>query len=52
MGVAEFGEAAAVEEDLGALAGGAHEATERLVHLLHAWNLVDAAEGFFAGDAA
>jgi hypothetical protein len=40
--VAFFGEAAAVEEDFGILAGGADEATEGLVHFLDTGDLVDA----------
>jgi hypothetical protein len=52
LGVAELGEAAAVEEDAGALAGGAHEAAEGLVYLGHAGNLVNTAEGGFAPEVA
>ena len=41
-----------MEEDAGALAGGAHEAAEGLVHLGHAGNLVNTAESCFAPEVA
>ena len=52
LGVADFGEAAAVEEDAGALAGRAHETAKGLVDLGHAGNLVNAAEGGLAAEVA
>jgi hypothetical protein len=45
LSVAEFGEAAAVEEDAGALAGSPDETAERLVHFGHAGDLIDPAKG-------
>jgi hypothetical protein len=52
LGVADFGEAAAVEEDAGALAGGADETAEGLVYLGHAGDLINAAEGGLAAEVA
>ena len=48
--VAGLEEALAVENDAGALARGAHEATEGLVHARDTGNLIHAAEGLLAGE--
>ena len=48
--VAGLEEAFTVENDAGALAGGAHEATEGLVHARDTGNLIHAAEGLLAGE--
>lgn len=48
--VGGFEEAAAVEEDAGALAGGADEAAEALVYFGHARELIDATDGGVAAE--
>ncbi len=52
VGIRFVGEALAVEENSGAVAGGADEAAEGLVDALHGGDLVNRVEGFVAGELA